>query len=64
MRILRTLCLLSLALPRLPAHRPRAADSAFSIPDYEAMAKNLWCGDFQADLNAYLAKHPNAPITT
>jgi amidase len=33
----------------------------FSIPGYEAMEKNLWCGDFQADLNAYLAKHPNAP---
>jgi amidase len=33
----------------------------FSIPDYEAMEKDLGCGDFQADLNAYLAKHPNAP---
>jgi Asp-tRNA(Asn)/Glu-tRNA(Gln) amidotransferase A subunit family amidase len=33
----------------------------FSIPDYEAMEKKLDCGDFQADLNAYLAKHPNAP---
>jgi amidase len=33
----------------------------FSIPDYEAMEKKLGCGDFQADLNAYLAKHPNAP---
>jgi len=33
----------------------------FTIPDYEAMEKNLWCGDFEADLNAYLAKHPNAP---
>jgi hypothetical protein len=25
------------------------------------MEKKLDCGDFQADLNAYLAKHPNAP---
>jgi amidase len=33
----------------------------FSIPEYEAMEKNLWCGDFEADLNSYLAKHPNAP---
>jgi amidase len=33
----------------------------FSIRDYEAMEKTVDCGDFQADLNAYLAKHPNAP---
>lgn len=33
----------------------------FSIPGYDAMEKDLWCGDFQADLNAYLAKHANAP---
>jgi amidase len=33
----------------------------FSIPGYEAMVKTLDCGDFEADLNAYLAKHPNAP---
>jgi len=33
----------------------------FTIPDYEAMEKMLWCGDFEADLNAYLANHPNAP---
>ena len=33
----------------------------FIIPDYEAMEKTLWCGDFEADLNAYLANHPNAP---
>ena len=33
----------------------------FSIPDYEAMVKKLDCGDFEADLNAYLAKHPTAP---
>lgn len=33
----------------------------FSIPGYDAMEKNLWCGDFQADLDAYLARHPNAP---
>jgi amidase len=33
----------------------------FSLPDYEAMEKNLWCGDFEADLNTYLAQHSNAP---
>jgi amidase len=33
----------------------------FTIPDYETMEKTLWCGDFEADLNAYLANHPNAP---
>ena len=33
----------------------------FTIPDYEALQKNLWCGDFEADLNHYLAQHPNAP---
>jgi amidase len=33
----------------------------FSIPDYDAMVKKLDCGDFEADLNAYLAKHPTAP---
>jgi len=33
----------------------------FNIPGYEALEKDLWCGDFEADLNAYLAKHPSAP---
>jgi amidase len=33
----------------------------FSIPGYEEMEKKLDCGDFEADLNAYLARHPNAP---
>lgn len=33
----------------------------FAIPNEKALSKNLWCGDFEADLNAYLAKHPNAP---
>jgi amidase len=34
----------------------------FDLPDYDALTKNLWCGDFQADLDAYLDKHPNAPF--
>jgi amidase len=33
----------------------------FILPGYKALLKNLWCGDFAADLNAYLAQHPNAP---
>ena len=33
----------------------------FAIPGYTELEKNLWCGDFQADLNAYLTRHPNAP---
>jgi amidase len=33
----------------------------FTIPGYDALEKDLWCGDFASDLNAYLAKHPNAP---
>ncbi len=33
----------------------------FTIPNYEALEKDLWCGDFEADLNTYLAQHPNAP---
>jgi amidase len=33
----------------------------FIVPDYEAMEKTLWCGDFEGDLNAYLANHANAP---
>lgn len=33
----------------------------FTIPNEKELEKNLWCGDFEADLNAYLARHPNAP---
>ena len=33
----------------------------FTIPDYDLLEKSLWCGDFEADLNAYFAHHPNAP---
>ncbi len=34
---------------------------SFTIPDEATLEKDLWCGDFEADLNAYLAQHPNAP---
>jgi len=33
----------------------------FTIPDFDALTKDIWCGDFEADLNTYLAAHPNAP---
>ena len=33
----------------------------FGIPNEKALEKDLWCGDFEADLNGYLTKHPNAP---
>jgi Asp-tRNA(Asn)/Glu-tRNA(Gln) amidotransferase A subunit family amidase len=37
----------------------------FDLPDYDKLTKHLWCGDFEADLNAYFAKHgKNAPYTT
>ena len=29
----------------------------FVIPDFEKLTENIWCGDFQADLNHYLADH-------
>jgi Asp-tRNA(Asn)/Glu-tRNA(Gln) amidotransferase A subunit family amidase len=36
----------------------------FDLPDYDKLTKHLWCGDFEADLNAYFAKHgQNAPYT-
>jgi amidase len=34
----------------------------FVIPRFEELTKDIWCGDFQADLNHYLAVHgKNAP---
>jgi amidase len=33
----------------------------FTLPNYEDLLKGLHCGDFEADLNTYLAQHPNAP---
>ena len=29
----------------------------FVIPDFDALTQDIFCGDFQADLNGYLAKH-------
>jgi amidase len=34
----------------------------FVIPNFDELTKDIWCGDFQADLNRYLAVHAkNAP---
>jgi amidase len=34
----------------------------FVIPEYEKLTKDIWCGDFQADVDHYLAMHgQNAP---
>ena len=36
----------------------------FDLPDYDQLTKGLGCGDFRADLDAYLASHgQNAPYT-
>ncbi|HET9741996.1 MAG TPA: amidase family protein [Terriglobales bacterium] len=29
----------------------------FEIPDFEKLTENIWCGDFQGDLNHYLERH-------
>src|ERR1700733_5392955 len=29
----------------------------FVIPDFDELTKDIYCGDFQSDLNSYLAKH-------
>lgn len=48
------------ALKSLASEGAEIVDN-FVIPNEEVLSKNLWCGDFEADLNEYLAKHPNAP---
>ena len=42
-------------------HAAGATVVDFDLPNYDALMKDLWCGDFQADLDHYLAQHPNAP---
>jgi amidase len=37
----------------------------FDLPDYPALTKDIGCGDFQSDVNHYLAVHaPTAPYKT
>ena len=48
------------AIAELKAHGAEIVDP-FDIPDFEKLTDDLGCGDFQADLNGYLAVHaPNA----
>jgi amidase len=39
--------------------RARGAEmiDPFVIPNFEELTKDIYCGDFQSDLNSYLAKH-------
>jgi Asp-tRNA(Asn)/Glu-tRNA(Gln) amidotransferase A subunit family amidase len=34
----------------------------FVIPNFEELSKNIYCGDFQSDLNHYLAKHGQGAV--
>jgi amidase len=34
----------------------------FTIPNFEALTQDIYCGDFQADLNGYLAKHGQGAV--
>jgi Asp-tRNA(Asn)/Glu-tRNA(Gln) amidotransferase A subunit family amidase len=29
----------------------------FAVPEFEKLTENIWCGDFQSDVNHYLASH-------
>jgi amidase len=44
------------AIADLKAQGAKIVDP-FVIPDFEALTKNIFCGDFQSDLNSYLEKH-------
>ena len=48
------------ALAQLRAQGASLVDP-FDLNNYDALTRDLWCGDFRSDLDAYLAKHPNAP---
>lgn len=51
------------AVADLRAQGATVLDS-FDLPEYDTLTKGLGCGDFQADLNAYMAAHgKNAPYT-
>jgi Asp-tRNA(Asn)/Glu-tRNA(Gln) amidotransferase A subunit family amidase len=52
------------AVADLRAQGATVVDS-FDLPDYDELTKPLYCGDFQTDVNAYLARHgQNAPYTS
>ena len=52
------------AISDLKAQGAKIVDP-FEIPNFEALTKNIFCGDFQSDLNGYLEKHgQGAPYKT
>jgi amidase len=52
------------AIRELRAQGAKIVDP-FEIPNFEALTKNIFCGDFQSDLNGYLEKHgQGAPYKT
>ncbi len=52
------------AINDLKTHGAEIVNS-FEIPDFDKLTENIWCGDFQADLNRYLATHgKNAPYNS
>jgi amidase len=52
------------AIQDLKAQGAKIVDP-FEIPNFEALTKNIFCGDFQSDLNGYLEKHgQGAPYKT
>jgi amidase len=48
--------LMETAILDLKAQGAKIVDP-FMIPDFDALTKDIFCGDFQSDLNSYLAKH-------
>jgi Asp-tRNA(Asn)/Glu-tRNA(Gln) amidotransferase A subunit family amidase len=44
------------AIQELKAQGAEITDP-FVVPDFDKLTENIWCGDFQADLNHYLATH-------
>ncbi len=56
--------LMEKAIADLKAQGAEVVDP-FVVPDFEKLTQNIWCGDFQADLNSYLAAHgKSAPYKT
>jgi amidase len=52
------------AIQDLKAQGAKIVDP-FEIPDFDALTENIFCGDFQSDLNSYLEKHgQGAPYKT
>src|SRR5579864_2279577 len=48
--------LMEAAIRNLKAQGAEIIDP-FVVPDFDKLTENIWCGDFQADVNNYLAAH-------